>query len=690
MENVRRCLLVFALAVGYVDLDAAEAFTPEHVAKLRMVLSAKISPDGRSIAYTLAVPRRPFKDSSGPAWSELHVILPNGESRPFVTGEVNVGSIDWTPDGSGISFLEKRANDKFRSLYVIPVDGGEARSVLSLAGNISEYSWSPDGKRVAVIAPGEEPADAKKLKEQGFNQEIYEEDFTPVRVYIAAPGSEEKPRTLTLEGFPSELHWAPQGNRLALAVAPTPLVDDNYMKRKVTVIDSDTSEVVARCENPGKLGEIVWSPDAKHLAFQSAEDLNDPHNGRLMVVPAEGGALLQIRLSEKDEGDFEDLAWKDSDTILYLAAEGVWTSVGEVRRDGSARKVLVEPGQVVLSGLSLSRNGQTAAMLSSSAQHPFEVYVMSAGNALPRRMTDSNPWLAEVRLARQEVVEYRARDGLRLEGILIRPLDEKEGQRYPLILTVHGGPEAHMSNGWQTYYSSPGQVGAARGFAVFSPNYRGSTGRGVAFSKMGQADYAGREFDDLVDAVDHFVSAGLADAKRVGITGGSYGGFASAWGATYYSDRFAASVMFVGISDHVSKAGTTDIPNEMFLVHSRTSLYENWQWFLERSPIYHVKKARTPLLILHGKEDTRVHPSQSMELYRHVRRLGQTPVRLVFYPGEGHGNRNSAARLDYNLRMMRWFEHYLKGEGGSAPPFQLDYGQETEEEKEEGAEKAEE
>ncbi len=683
MENLCKYLLVFALAVGHGSLDVAEAFTPEHVAKLRVVLSSKISPDGKSIAYTLGVPRQPFKEPSGPAWYELHVILPNGESRPFITGEVNIGSIDWTPDGSGISFLAKRGKDKFRSLYVIPVDGGEARNVLSMSGNISAYSWSGDGQQVAVIASGEEPSDEKKLEEHGFNQEIYEEAFRPVHVYVATPGSDEKPRALTLDGFPSELHWAPRGNHLALAVAPTPLVDDHYMKRKVTVIDADTSEVVARFENPGKLGKIVWSPDAKHVAFQSAEDLNDPNNGRLMVVSSGGGELHQIRLNEKDEGDFEDLAWKDNDTILYLASEGVWTSVGEVRRDGSAQKVLVEPGQIVLSGLSLSKNGRTAAMVSDSARHPNEVYVMSAGNALPRRMTNSNPWLADVRLAKQEVVEHRARDGLRLEGILLRPLDEKEGERYPLILAVHGGPESHISNGWQTYYSRPGQVGAARGFAVFYPNYRGSTGRGVAFSKLGQADYAGGEFDDLVDAVDHFVSTGLVDAKRVGITGGSYGGFASAWGATYYSSRFAASVMFVGISNLISKAGTTDIPNEMFLVHNRKSIYENWQWFLERSPIYHAKKARTPLLILHGKNDPRVHPSQSMELYRHVKQLGQTPVRLVFYPGEGHGNRKSAARFDYNLRMLRWFEHYLKGEGGSPPTYKLDYGQDDEDEEEE-------
>jgi dipeptidyl aminopeptidase/acylaminoacyl peptidase len=230
-----------------------------------------------------------------------------------------------------------------------------------------------------------------------------------------------------------------------------------------------------------------------------------------------------------------------------------------------------------------------------------------------------------------------------------------------------------VSNGWVTTYSRPGQVAAARGFAVFYPNYRGSTGRGVDFSKLGQADAAGREFDDLVDGVDALIDRGLVAKDKVGITGGSYGGYASAWGATYYSHRFAASVMFVGISDDVSKIGTTDIPEEMFLVHHRKRLWDDWDYFLQRSPIRHVEKNRTPTLILHGKNDPRVHPSQSLELHRHLKTLNQAPVRLVLYPGEGHGNRRAASRLDYNLRMLRWMEHYLQGPAGEPPAWKIDY-----------------
>jgi dipeptidyl aminopeptidase/acylaminoacyl peptidase len=237
----------------------------------------------------------------------------------------------------------------------------------------------------------------------------------------------------------------------------------------------------------------------------------------------------------------------------------------------------------------------------------------------------------------------------------------------PTIMNVHGGPEAHDSNGWQTAYSKPGHVAAGKGYAVFMPNYRGSTGYGVAFAKQHQGDYGGKEFDDIVDAKRALAADGITDGARTGITGGSYGGYASAWGATYYSAEYAASVMFVGISNNLSKFGTTDIPNEMYLVHERKWPWEEWDHLLDRSPIFHVDKSTTPILIMHGDSDPRVHPAQSLELYRNIKtRKPAVPVRLVFYPGEGHGNARAASRYDYNLRMMEWFDTYLKTGNRSA------------------------
>jgi len=651
---------------------ADDVLTPEHVARLKSVTSAAVSPDGRHVAYVLAVPRVPGEDDNGSAWRELHVASTEGGSRPYVTGDVSVSGVEWTPDGRHVSYLAKRGDDEHACLYVIPVDGGESRRVLEHETGIRSYTWSPDGDRVAFLAADEDEEAVEKLEKQGFDAEVYEEQLHYVRVWIATPDDEEaEPRQLELEGNASELHWSPVGDELAVALAPTPLIDDHYMLRRVHVVDAESGEVLERFENPGKLGAIAWSPDGTRLAFVSAEDLNDPKEGRLMV--AERGRGQFVDLLPAFRGHVSSIAWRDAETLAFLADVGSTTALEEIRADGTERRTLVSAGARPLYGLTVARDGSVAAMTSDDPHHAPEAWALAFDGGGPRRLTDSNPWLADLRMAEQRVERYRARDGMELEGILIEPLDREEGVRYPLILVVHGGPEAHIRNGWLTRYSYPGQVAAARGFAVFYPNYRGSTGRGVEFSKAGQADYGGKEFDDLVDAVDHLVETGLVDRERVGVTGGSYGGFATAWCSTRHSERFAAGVMFVGISNHVSKSGTTDIPNEMYQVHARKRLWDDWQFFLERSPLYYVEQARTPLLILHGKEDPRVHPSQSLELYRQIKVLGETPVRLVYYPGEGHGNRRAAARYDYSLRSLRWFEHYLQGEGGDAPPHELDY-----------------
>ncbi|HJW14074.1 MAG TPA: S9 family peptidase [Thermoanaerobaculia bacterium] len=667
----RACRVAVPLILTAWPLAAADTLTPFDVARLRTVTTVALSPDGSRVAYTLSVPRRPFDEEDGPAWSELHVVGRDGVSRPFITGPVNVGNISWTKDGREIAFLARRGKDESRCLYAIPADGGEARRILCHGAEISGYSLAPDGKRVAFLAAEEVPKGRKDLEKKGFNQQVYEESAKPVRVWIASlVDGAAGPKALEIAGSASDLKWSPAGSLLAFALAPTSLVDDGYMRRRVTVADADSGKIVARIENPGKLGQIAWSPDGKNLAYLAGADANDPSAGRLMIVPPAGGAPRDLLPGY--EGNVARISWRDADTVTFVGGEGVETILGEVHRDHPGRANQHRGGPAI-TDFDLSRDGKTVAMVAQTAAHPGEVFLWAPPERAPRRLTTSNPWLSGKRFALQEVVKFKARDGLDLEGLLIHPLDERKGERYPLILTVHGGPEGHYSNGWLTGYSDPGQVAAARGFAVFYPNYRGSTGRGVAFSKLSQADPAGKEFDDLVDAVDHLIAAGLVDRAKVGVTGGSYGGYATAWCSTRYSDRFAAGVMFVGISDLVSKAGTTDIPMEELAVHARRWPWEDWKLALERSPIFYADKSRTPLLILDGKDDPRVHPSQSLVFYRYLKVRSQAPVRLVLYPGEGHGNRNAAHRLDYNLRMIQWMEHYLKGKGGEPPPYEMRY-----------------
>lgn len=654
---------------------AEDVLTPHRVANLRSVAGAVMSPDGRRVAYTLSVPRKPAVDDDGEPWTELWVAdAQEGAGRPFVTGKGNISAVRWTADGRQIAFLAKRDGDRFKSLYLIPADGGEARKAAELSADIAAYALAPDGRRAALVASEAEPEAKKKLQDQGFKQEIYEEDWRPAKIWPVVLFEKITNATpLALEGNVHQVHWSPVEDRLLVTMTPTPSVDDSFMRQRVRVVDAQSGEILARIENPGKLGSVAWSPDGRRIGLIAAADVHDPDPGRLMVADAAGGPLRD--LLPEFEGSVSQFEWADNETIRYLAGVGVRTILADVNAVSGARdpQPLLGPAGPIFTGLSLSTNGLQGALVASTPTHPAELWTWARGETEARRRTDSNPGLEKIRFARQEVIRHRARDGLELEGILIRPLDEVPGQRYPLILAVHGGPESHVSDGWLTSYSLPGQMAAARGMAVFYPNYRGSTGRGVAFSKLGQGDAAGKEFDDLVNAVDHLVALGLVDPAKVGVTGGSYGGYATAWCSTRFSDRFAAGVMFVGISDKVSKVGTTDIPDEEYYVHALKRPWEDWQFLLERSPIYHAGQGRTPLLILHGKDDPRVHVGQSRELYRHLKLHNQTPVRLVLYPGEGHGNRKAAARLDYNLRLLQWMEHYLQGPGGAMPPTDVDY-----------------
>lgn len=676
-----------------------EGLTFERLAALRSVDSVAVSPDGRLVAYRLNVPRRP-DEPDGPAWGELRVIdQQRNTDRAYVTGPVHVSNIQFSVDGRMLTYLAKRADDQHASVWGIPVAGGESKRLLRFDTEIADYRHAPDGKRVAFIAGEPESKARKRAKKNGYQQEVFEEDWRHRRAFITAwrpydpppydpsakgaPPRAPKPRQVEVEGSVERLEWGPGGQRLAVAVIPRPLVDDRYMFQAVRIVDSTTRKPVATVVHRGKLGGFRFSPDGRNLALVAARDAHDPSDGRLMVVPATGGPPREILPDY--EAHVRAVAWRDPDTLVFAAHVGVETELGEVDIDGSNRKTRYAsgrktPGTVtpVSTHFGLVPSSGEVMLVGSTPTHPDEVFALEAGESVPRRITDSNPWLSEVRMAEQDVVRWTARDGLALEGVLIRPLAARLGRPPPLIMVVHGGPESQSSNGWTTTYARPGQIAAARGYAVFYPNYRGSTGRGVAFSKHGQGDAAGKEFDDLVDAVNHLASEGIIDRDRVGVTGGSYGGYATAWCATKFSEHFRAGVMLVGISNALTKSFTTDIPVENKLSHTGAYPWKRWRFSLERSPLYHVEKAKTPLLIAHGREDTRVHPSQSLQLYRALKLLDQVPVRYVRYPGEGHGNRHRASQDDYLRRLMRWMDHFVVAQKKTLPPWDLKLGETVE------------
>ena len=641
-------MLLIALPVILV----AQGLQPLDVAKLQYVRDLDISDDGEVIAYTLSVPADPLAENR-PARYHLYLFdIDEGEAIPYVS-RGSVSQVTFRPGHQSITFLNRLEDDKTRSIYEISLQGGEARKLYSFKTSISYYEWAPDGETLAFIAG--EPKEQEPV-ELPYQPEIYEGELSYDRAYISKV-DEEEPRQLISPDHIQTLSWSPDGSMIAVRSSPTPLVDDYYMKQGIRIFDAKFLKVKAQVDHDAKMGPMAWSPDGEKLAFIAGAHINDPIDGRLFVVSAEGGEPDNLRPDYA--GQFHQIRWWDNDNILYLASEGVWSVTGTISADGKKDVRLTGHQLPIINQFDRSESG-LIAYVAESTTHPAEVYLNSEEEDAPVRMTNHNPWLNQTELGIQEVIRYKARDGMEIEGMLIKPLDYDESKTYPAVVVVHGGPESHYDYGWLTSYSQPGQMAAAEGMVAFYPNYRGSTGRGLEFAMSSQGDPAGKEFDDIVDGIDYLIEQGIVDGDKVGVTGGSYGGYATGWMSTRYTDRFAAGVMSVGISNNISKWGTSDIPEELYLVHSRMRIWEDYDFFLKRSPIYYAGQAKTPLLIMHGKEDTRVHPSQSMELYRHIKTRTNTPVQLVFYPGEGHGNRNATARLDFSYRMMGWFNKYLK------------------------------
>ena len=668
MNFTRIALLATALAAPATAF--ARPMTAEDVARLESIGDVELAPDGSRIAYTTySRPDVTTGEKDGTGTQQLFVATAPGQARAFLPDDMNVSGLRFSPDGRMVSFLWSDG-DEDRAVWGIPVDGGAQRKLAAVAdAGVRSYAWSPDGSRIYMLAAAAEDEQRNDERDAGFDAIVYEEEARLNRMFVAdAPAGidadiDMEPDAIAVPGYVSAFNVAPNGRFVTIESAPTPQIDDAYTSKRVQVLDLATGEVTRVIETPGKIGDVEIAPDGSRLSLIAGVDMNDPAATTLHIVDPVSGQYGPLNAGMPEAA--VDATFLPDGRLAAIIHKGAQSALRFYSADGTMLNE-VDPGDLILTGV--EQAGGQLIFTANSPSHPTELYRWNGSQFV--RWTMHNEWLDEIDMGTQRTVTFTARDGQRVEGILIEPVGGPAPGGSPTIMTVHGGPEAHDSNGWLTGYSNPGQVGAGAGYAVFYPNYRGSTGYGVAFSKQHQGNYTDPEFTDIVDAKRALVEMGVTDPDRTGITGGSYGGYASGWAATHDSAEYAASVMFVGISNQISKFGTTDIPYEMYNVHSRQWPWDDWQGMLEVSPIYYVDRAETPLLIMHGAEDTRVSPTQSYELYRAMKvRKPETPVRLVLYPGEGHGNAGAAARYDYNVRMMEWFDTYLKtGDRDAALP----------------------
>ena len=649
---------IFALAAAAVwVLPVRAQLTPEQVTQLQTVGAVALSPDGGLAAYTLSQPRAPEEDTvaGARAWAELWLApVAGGAPRAVVQRPLTAGAPAWSPDGSQLAFTQRG------QVHVVPVAGGEPRAVTSAPTGVMAFHWSPDGQSIAYSARVAVAADVAERRRRGDDVIASSEQVREVQLWVQplAGGAARAvtPPNLTVRDFT----WAPDSRSFAVQLTEKSDVDSDYLYRQIHIVPADGGPSRLLTPTPGKLGGMAFSPDGAQLAFAGATSFNDPLAQSLFVVPVSGGAARN--LTPDYEGSVLSLGWQDARTVRFVAAEGTKSALNTVPAAGGAITRVFGGGPEIFSNVSVARDGRTFALAASTATHPNELYVGATRDRQLRRLTSHNEFLASVPLGRQETVTWTARDGWRMEGVLIHPV--AGGGLAPLAVLPHGGPEGISSDGWSTNPLYPAQVLAGAGYAVFMPNYRGSGGRGVAFSKGDHRDLAGREFEDVLDGIDHLARTGVIDSARVGISGTSYGGYFSAWAGTRYPERFRLAMPFAGISNWTSFMGTSDIPLENIAVH-----WDLWTWdhpllVWERSPMAHVSRNSSPMVIGQGLADERVPPEQMIQLHQALRLHG-VETELVLYPREPHGLLERQHQLDYMRRILAAFERYVKP---AAPP----------------------
>lgn len=655
-------LTILFTLVGIICLQSQNLFTPADLLKLKSTAIVQLSPDGTELIYSVSTPRGP-NEAPGGAHSDYFVMdLQTNESKALFDGEIKGTSPQWSPDGTMIGFLYSKGGAPTQ-VWAHPVSGGEMVQLTKAKSDVNAFKWNPSTGGLAYLSSQPKTDKEKELEKRGYGFIFYEENLKNNNLFVCEftqEGKQKYVNQLTKGVNVWNFEFNHQGTQLAATISPKNLIDQNYMFRKIYLLDltSGTQKVVSN--NEGKLGNYRFSPDGTHLAYTAALNINDHGVSQLFVCDLEGSEVSNLT-PPKFKGHISWANWKNDKELVYFTGEGVYPKLSVVNVNGGKRKVILDAAEsgIIFGTPQFTADFEHFVFTASTPQDRSNIYQWDGKNDL-LKITDINPELNNKTFAKQEVINFAARDGLNIEGILMYPLNYEAGEKYPLILYVHGGPESHHTNGWLSSYSTPGQVMAAKGYLVAYLNYRASTGYGVDFAMEGFMDPAGKEFDDLADGIEYLIKEKGADRERVGMAGGSYGGYASGWFATYYTKYVKAVCDFVGISDLISRIGTTDIPYEELYVHSGKKLEEIWQQNLERSPIYWAHQSKTATLIYGGASDTRVHPSQSMELYRRMKMNDHPAVRLVQYPGEPHGNRKQVGQIDVLYRQIEWLDWYVK------------------------------
>ncbi len=647
-------VLVAAFAL-LVQGDAPSRLPPtvEAFLGLRDLREVRVAPAGDAVAFTV----RAADPDANVVRTELYIWRPDGPARRLTRGRDDVRRPRWSPDGGWLAFLsagvEGDANgDRPRQVWALPIRaGGEAIQLSRLRGGVLDYGWAPDGSIYALTRETPSPlieALTERERDRGDDPRIVRDDAERRREFwrIEVPDGTAEFVWRGDRGI-AEMAVSPDGERIAFTTNYSGATDD-FARFDLWVLDLDAAASRQITDRSGAERAPAWSPDGSTLAFRAPQDADLFYSQtELFRVPTAGGTPRV--LTDAFDRSVVDHAWPRGGQPLFTAALGAYTHLFAVGEDGAIERLTSGQHNYGDFGVAAA-DGTIYAVRESSTRGPE---LWRVGGRI-ERLTSLNDRVDGWRLARQEVISWRAPDGLAIEGVLVYPLDYEEGRRYPLLVNPHGGPSSRVRDVLDQFHWH--QLFAAHGYAVLAPNFRGSRGYGASFGTANRRDLGGGDFADLMAGVDRVIEMGIADSARLGIYGGSYGGYMTNW-AISQTDRFGAAVSMYGIFSLVTDYSNSNIPSfEPGYLDAR--YWEDPAIYRERSPMTYVDEIRTPVLIVHGAEDPNTFIANSNEMYRALRDLGRT-VEYLRYPREGHGIREPRHRIDLFFRQLRWFDRHL-------------------------------
>jgi dipeptidyl aminopeptidase/acylaminoacyl peptidase len=398
-----------------------------------------------------------------------------------------------------------------------------------------------------------------------------------------------------------------------------------------------------------------FSPDGKSIAFVES-DRTWAGSGRVHEHALGSKESRPLADTFDSFGRYSELlGWHaDGGHVFFAEMNGTTTRVGKLGLDGA---VSTMQGFGVASNVHLNASRTCFGFGWETLKNAPEAHFSRTGDFKPLPRSKVNAKLPKLPLGKTEVIRWKSKDGLEIEGLLTYPADYEEGKRYPLLLNVHGGPMGMFT---QTYVATPGLYPIAafssRGYAVLRPNPRGSSGYGKKFRYANYNDWGGGDYEDLMAGVDHVIKLGIADGDRLGVMGWSYGGYMTAWTITQ-TKRFKAASVGAGVTNLVSFTGTADIPS--FLPdYFGGEFWNKPEAYRKHSPMSHLKGVTTPTLIQHGERDERVPLSQGQELRNALKRQGCT-TRMVVYPRTPHSIEEPRLLVDCMERNLEWFDRYV-------------------------------